>query len=309
MKRILVTCPPMILNKDLFVDSFIKHNFSVSYASVTQAVTEEYLVENLKNYDGWIIGDELVTEKVLKNGFSGNLRAAIKFGSGVDNINFDLFKKYKVSIDNTPNMFSTDLAVLALTYLNILARDLFQIDTEVRKGNWYKPVGSSLVGKNILIIGLGFVGRETARVLQHIGCEVHGYDPYLDSALFGKISKVTSLSETSLDFFAVIVTASANTDNKYLVNKNFIENFTKPFILINISRGSLVSETDLVAGLLSGKIKSAALEVFEDEPLSTSSSLTKIQNVLLGSHNASNTLEGVARAGESAIAKLFKALN
>ena len=90
-------------------------------------MSEENLIKIINKYDGWIIGDDPATEKVLKAGKEGRLKAAVKWGVGIDNVNFEAAKKLKIPIKNTPGMFGDEVADIAFCYLICLARNIIQI--------------------------------------------------------------------------------------------------------------------------------------------------------------------------------------
>ena len=101
------------------------------------------------------MGDDPATDKVLKSGKKGKLKALVKWGIGVDNIDIDACKRLEIKFSNTPDIFGDEVADIAIGYMIALSRNTFLIDREIRKGNWVKPTGSSLKGKTVGILGLG----------------------------------------------------------------------------------------------------------------------------------------------------------
>jgi D-3-phosphoglycerate dehydrogenase len=106
----------------------------------------------------------------------------------------------------------------------------------------------------------------------------------------------------------IILTCALTESSKHLINATSIAKMKDGVRLINVSRGPLINENDLIIGLLSGKVHSAALDVFEVEPLPINSELLKLDKCIFGTHNGSNTVEAVSRASIKAIDILFNYL-
>lgn len=169
--KILVTCPPMLGMINEFIPYAAQQGFELVPAKVTQTLTQDELVGLLPQFDGWIIGDDPATRRVFEAGQAGRLKAAVKWGIGVDNVDFAACKDLGIPIINTPQMFGGEVADVALGYVIGLARQLFSIDRGVREGGWPKPPGISLAGKTVGLIGLGDIGRALAKRL--LACEMN----------------------------------------------------------------------------------------------------------------------------------------
>ena len=117
-------------------------------AVVTQTLSETELIELLPQFDGWIIGDDPATQQVFEAGLRGSLKAAVKWGIGVDNVDFRACEALGIPITNTPGMFGGEVADVAVGYVIALARHTVEIDRSVREGSWPKPRGLSLAGRH-----------------------------------------------------------------------------------------------------------------------------------------------------------------
>ena len=161
----LITCPPLLKSIDSFKPLFYKQDIELILPDVVQSLSEQELIDLVPRADGWIIGDDPVTEKVLTAGKKGNLKAAVRWGVGVDNVDFKAARSLGIPISNTPGMFGNEVADVGICYLTGLARQTFYIDREVRKGRWIKPQGISLTGKSVALIGLGIsMWREQRKI-------------------------------------------------------------------------------------------------------------------------------------------------
>ena len=178
--KVLVTCPPMLGMIDEFRPLFEQKEIVLDAPNVVQTMSEDDLITIMPKYDGWIIGDDPATRNVFESGSNGNLKAAVKWGIGVDNVDFKAAEEFGISITNTPNMFGAEVADTAMAYVVGLARSLFFIDREVRAGKWPKPSGISLKEKTVGLVGYGDIGKNTARRLQASDMNIIVYDPACD---------------------------------------------------------------------------------------------------------------------------------
>jgi D-3-phosphoglycerate dehydrogenase / 2-oxoglutarate reductase len=298
--KVLVTCPPMLKQIDQFRDLFASLDIEITTPDVVQTLSVEQLIEIVPLHDGWIIGDDPATEEVFTAGKSGKLKAAVKWGIGVDNVDFPACKKLGIPITNTPGMFGAEVADLAMCYILGLARDAFFIDREIRKGGWPKPAGISLPGKTLGIVGLGDIGRNIAKRASAHELNIVGWDPYAKAV--PDYIKLGGAFPADVDLCDFIVFACALTeDNHHLFNESILGALKPGVRVINVSRGPLIKETALLKGLTTGVISSAALDVFEVEPLAQTNEFLTHPKCIVGSHNGSNTIDAVIRASNEAI--------
>ena len=299
----------MIESIDQFLPIFKKNKLAVTTPELIQTLSEDELKTILPKYDGWIIGDDPATREVFAAGKSGLLKAAVKWGVGIDNVDFDACKDLDIPIANTPNMFGKEVADLAVGYLIALARETFQIDQGIRKGEWPKPKGISLSGKTVTLVGFGDIGKNTAKRLLAADMNVIAYDPF--------ITKPTQeLSAVEIEHWPnrieeadfIVLTCALTPTTYHIINQDVLEKSKNGVRIINVARGALINEEALINSLKTGKVYSAALDVFEKEPLPKSSYLRDHSRCILGSHNASNTLDAVKRTSQIAIEKLLSFL-
>jgi D-3-phosphoglycerate dehydrogenase len=301
--RILVTCPPMLGLFDEFRDDFSAHGLEGVPANVTQTMTEDELIEELPAYDGWIIGDDPASARVIE-AVAPSLKAAVKWGVGVDNVDFNAFEKAGIPVTNTPGVFGNEVADVALTYLLGLARETYRIDREIRQDkSWPKPSGISPVGRTAAVVGYGDIGTQTVNRILACGSKVIIYDPAAPGDLPEGVEAAKwpdRLGEA--DF--LVFTAPLNDATRGMFNKDILPKLKKGVRLVNVGRGPLVREDALLAGLEDGTIHSAALDVFETEPLPASSPLRAYDRLIFGSHNGSNSADAVRRVSRLAIEKM-----
>lgn len=305
--KILVTCPPMLGMREQFLPYIEKYDVEVVCANVVQTLSEKELIELLPSFDGWIIGDDPATRAVFEAGKGGRLKAAVKWGIGVDNVDFQACKDMNIPITNTPNMFGGEVADIGVGYLIALARETFFIDREIRSGHWPKNRGISLSGKKVGLVGYGDIGRSAALRLSAFGMDVIAFDPGKDVISDPSVAlSVWPERIEECDF--IMFTCSLNNINRHMLNHAVLNKCKDGVRVINVARGPLIDELALCDALRSGKVHSAALDVFEIEPLPLDSYLREHPLCVLGSHNGSNTSDAVAKTNIVAIDHLMRFL-
>ncbi len=309
MYNVLVSCPPMLSMLDDFVEPARQYGLELVRANVTQKMTEAELIRELPKYDGWIIGDDPASKDVLAAGESGQLKAAVKWGVGVDNVDFAACQALGLPISNTPNMFGAEVAEVAICYLLGLARQTFMIDREIRNCGWPKPVGMSIAGKRVGVVGFGDIGYHTVKRLAGFDVQATVYDPGKPGNQGFRFVERKEFPDGLEELDFLIFTCELNKHNIHMLNANTIPRLKPGVHVVNVARGSLIDEQALIEGLVSGHIAAVALDVFEHEPMLENSPLRDMPQCILGSHNASNTREAVCRATDEALRKLAGFLN
>ncbi|MEO3738649.1 phosphoglycerate dehydrogenase [Shewanella baltica] len=310
MKKVLVTCPPMLGMFEEFVEPAKSLGIELVAAKTTQVLSEQELMALLPAYDGWIIGDDPATKQVFEAGVKGQLKAAVKWGIGVDNVDFAACKELDIPIINTPNMFGGEVADVGMALLLGLARQTYFIDREIRNNfSWPKPAGMSISGKKVGVVGFGDIGESLIKRLGGFDVDVTVYDPGVEGNKgYEYVTRVDFPNGVEqLDF--LVFTCSLNKHNYHMLDANVLSKLKQGVMVVNVARGPLIDEAALIDALKRGHVAAAGLDVFEVEPLPTQSPLRDMPQCIFGSHNGSNTKEGVRRATHKAIAHIADFLN
>jgi D-3-phosphoglycerate dehydrogenase len=309
VRKVLVTCPPMLRQIPRYAPQFARAGFDVFAPHVVQVLPEAQLLELVPQFDGWIIGDDPATAAVFGAGAAGRLRAAVKWGVGVDNVDFGGARRHGIAIDNTPGVFGAEVADLAMHYLTGLVRHVYAIDRGVRAGQWPKPAGRSLSQLTVALVGFGDIGRHFAVRAAAAGIRILVYDPSVRRAGEPCELELKDWPDGLEECDAVVLTASLTPSSRHMVNAETLRRMKPGAYLINVARGGLIDEPALVAALASGALAAAALDVFAVEPLPADSPLRQHPGCVFGSHNGSNTLDAVDRVSRLAIDKLAQFLD
>ncbi len=322
--NILITCPPMITQINSFDNTFKKNNITYYIPEFTALMSETELIDIIENFDGWIAGDDPVSENVLKKGHQHKLKIVVKWGIGTDNVDYSACRKYGIKIFNTPGVFNEEVSDIAVNYLLTLSRKTHVINQKVRQGIWYKPSGMSLSNKKVCLIGFGNIGQAIARKLLSFNLNLNVFDPgfYQSNNIIysqrdqqpvnsifqnNQLINISQEIEVSVrDAHFIIACCSLNKNTYHLINKDLILKASPKVIIINVSRGDVLRESDIVELLTTGFIDSAGLDVFETEPLDKNNPLLQFEQNIYGSHNSSNTVEAVLEASNRAIKFLLE---
>lgn len=280
--------------------------YQYTYPSFKQTLSETELVDLVGQYDYWIIGDDPVTEQVVLAGLSGQLKAAVKWGVGTDNVDFAACKLHELPISHTPGVFGEEVSDVAVGYMLALARHLATIDRSVRTGSWLKIAGQSLSELKAAVIGYGDIGQCTVRKLNSFNFkEVVFYDPFHTD----KPQACSTVEQAVNQADYIIVCCALNPSTHKLVNKELLSIANKGVRLVNVARGPVVDHTAVVELQQSNHIYAVALDVFDPEPFDpvhnpVHQQLASYPQNIFGSHNGSNTKEAVTRVSLQAVAQL-----
>jgi len=299
--KVLVTCPPMLRMMDQLRRLFVEAGVDVHCPEVVQALSEADLVELVPQFDGWIIGDDPATRAVFAAGKAGRLRAAVKWGIGVDNVDFAACKDLGIPITNTPMMFGREVADLAMSYVVALARETYSIHAGVKAGQWPKPSGISLADRTLGLIGFGDIGRNVAQRALAADMKVIAYDPFFKPSPGLQAVTPAQWPDRAGECDFMVFTCALTALNRHMLNTEVLDSVKQGVRVVNVARGPLIDEEALVQALKSGRVHSVALDVFEIEPLPMSSPLRDFEHCILGSHNGSNTSDAVIRASRRAV--------
>jgi D-3-phosphoglycerate dehydrogenase / 2-oxoglutarate reductase len=304
--NVLVTCRQMQESMPEFAHEFSTHRIDVRCPTLDgQQLTEERLIELLQDVDGVIAGDDPFTARVIAQ--APRLRAIAKWGIGMDGIDSTEAAARGIRVSNTPGVFDDDVADVAAGYLVVLARQLHRIHASVVEGGWLKVRGVALSGRTLGILGFGHIGRAVARRAAGFGMDVIAYDVSESVAPNARSVGVELVDLDTLFRRAEFLTLCAplTATSRRVVNRRTLGMMNDGSYIVNVSRGGLIDEGELIEALQSGRIAGAALDVFESEPLPSSSPLRAHPQCVFGSHNGSNTVEGTWRASYQAVTNLL----
>lgn len=214
-----------------------------------------------------------------------NLRLIQLTSAGLDRVPLDDIRARGISLHNAAGVYSVPMAEFAVCgILQLYKQSRFFTANQIQR-KWEKHRGLlELSVKRVCILGCGDVGREIAKRLKAFGCHITGVNRTVQVLPdFDEILPLCKLSEAAdCDIFVCCIALTEET--RGMVNKEIFDRLRDGAVFVNVARGAVVNEADLIAWLQSGG--HAVLDVFEEEPLPESSPLWDMENVLLTPHNS-----------------------
>ncbi|NLC27174.1 MAG: phosphoglycerate dehydrogenase [Campylobacteraceae bacterium] len=242
---------------------------------------------------------------------SPNLKAVVRAGVGVDNVDLDACSKRGIIAMNVPTANTIAAVELTMAHLLATARNFPQAHNDLKleriwkREKWY---GVELSGKKLGIIGFGNIGSGVAVRAKSFEMEIIAYDPYVPSSKVTKLGmKYTNNFEDILSCDFISIHTPKNKETLGMIGHEEIGRMKDGVRLINVARGGLYDEEALKIGLESGKIAYAGIDVFSYEP-AANHPLLDVENISVTPHLGANTIESqekiALQAAEQAIAAL-----
>jgi D-3-phosphoglycerate dehydrogenase len=241
--------------------------YSIRIHTVPRPLTEEEVSQMIPGVRAWICGTDRFSRKALKH--ADRLEVLSRSGVGYDAIDVEACNELGIFVTTTPGANNVTVAEFTIGAIFALAREIVYADHLTRRGTWERNLlnGVSPLGKTLGIVGLGRIGRETARLASRIDMRVQYYDVLGAIAPKEIDAKYVSFEEllATSDFITLHVPLSPST--KALISTKQLAAMKRTAFLINTARGSIVDEAALAQALKDGQIAGAALDVFDEEPL------------------------------------------
>lgn len=223
-------------------------------------------------------------------------------GSGFDGIDVAHASRLGIPVVSTPGANARAVAEHAVALMLALAKGLVAADREVRQGSFaYRYTGRiiELGGRTLGIVGLGAIGRETARLGRALGMRVLAYSPSAPDAALAEAGaeRAAGLDALLREADVVSLHCPVREDTRNIIDDRALRQMRPSAFLINTSRGELVDEDALVAALREGRLAGAGLDVFAVEPLPPDHPLPSLPQVVLTPHAAGSSEEAMERVG------------
>lgn len=217
-----------------------------------------------------------------------NLRWIQLLSAGINQVPLDKVRKREIMLTNNRGGYSIPIAEwIAMKILEMLknSKEFYE-----KQDNKIWEMDTSLLelyGKTVGFIGTGSIAQEAAKRLEGFGVEIIGFNTSGKKANhFHECFKIDEI-ESIISRCDILVIAAPYTDKTHhLVDKSLFNSMKDGIYLVNIARGSIIDEKALISNLKSGKVKKAALDVFEEEPLPKNSPLWNMDNVIISPHNS-----------------------
>ncbi|WP_090234793.1 2-hydroxyacid dehydrogenase [Lentibacillus halodurans] len=279
-----------------------------------EPVPRDVLLREVKSADGILC---LLTEKVDKELLDAakHLKVVANMAVGYDNIDVEAAREHGVVVTNTPDVLTETTADLAFALLVAAARRIVEATDYIRKGKWehwspYLLAGSDIYGKKIGIVGMGRIGEAVARrakgfgmsILYHNRSRKESAERELGAAYRG----FTGLLQEA-DFVVSLVPLTDET--KKMFDQDAFRNMKPSAVFVNVSRGGAVDEQALYDALVNEEIRTAGLDVFDQEPIAPDHPLMKLDSVICLPHIGSASVDTRTRMLELCLDNLKAVLH
>jgi D-3-phosphoglycerate dehydrogenase len=298
MKKILVA-------DSLDAEALDKLKASPSFeVTVKTGMDEAELVKTMPGFDAIVVrGATKVTRKAIEA--STNLELILRAGIGLDNVDAAAAKEKGIAVANTPAATTISVAEITMGLMLSAVRQLGRANLSMKQHKWEKKAlsGTELHGKTLGVIGGGRIGLAVAERALAFGMSILAYD-VIDIKTTLPVRQV-ALSELLAD--SDVITLHIPKQPKYIIGREEIAAMKDGAIIVNAARGGVVDEKALLEALNSGKIRAAALDVFEKEPPDDFSLIDHL-NVTAAPHIGAAAEEGQKRAGLEVVKILMERL-
>jgi phosphoglycerate dehydrogenase-like enzyme len=283
--------------------------------TIVEASDDDKLASTLADARGlWVRYPQKVTAQILDA--APQLQIVSTSGFGSDNIDIEAATQRGILVVNQRGFGRIPVSEHTILFMLALARRFMWAEGATRDGSGWEtrtdyPI-FELDGKTVGIVGLGYIGSELARKLSiGFGCNVIGYDPYVDPRIPNllHINRVNSLDELLPQVRFLCLCLELTADTKNIIGANELAKLPKDAYVVNASRGGVLDLEALTSALEAGQIAGAAVDVFQPEPLAPTHRLFKLPNVIVTPHTAGLTVETNTRSTRSAVEQMLAAMD
>lgn len=247
-------------------------------------LTEDEIISHLQGVDGLLAGLEPLNATVFKS--CPQLKAIARVGIGMDNVDLDAAKAAGIKVSNTPEDLTAAVAEMTLAAALILSRSILPANNALHQKRWSKSIGIGLKNNKVLIIGYGRIGRRVAELFRVFGAQIMVCDPVIKQDNLKPGEQLVELTNGLKS--AGMISLHAGGNDPILTPAEF-QSMKKGVMILNSARGSLIDERALIDALNSGKVASAWLDTFPDEPYS--GKLTEYDQILLTPHMSTYSVQ------------------
>lgn len=305
MKKILIAPSSYGKLSDEPIQRIVDEGFQPVVNPFGRKLTKSETLSLAKDCVGAIAGLEDYDKEVIDS--LPELKVISRVGVGMDSIDIDYATSKHVRVLNTPDGPTKAVAEMALGLVMTSLRKISEANYNFKSGNWKKSTGFLLEGKQIGILGLGRIGKSTAKIFRSLGNEVFAYDLFPDVNWCEKNKvQILSFDELLTTSDILILHLSQEVSGEAVLGKSQLDLLKDESFLINLSRGGIVDEDALINCLNGGKFRGVALDVFSKEPYE--GPLTSYDRVTVTPHLGSYATEGKIKMEVQAADNLIKAL-
>lgn len=275
----------------------------------TGKLSPEQLCEIIEEFDAVVVRSATkITHAVIEKG--KNLKIIGRAGVGLDNIDIEAATHAGIIVMNAPEGNTLSVAEHTIGMLLALVRNIPAANQSLKNGIWEKKkfMGTEVYSKTLGVIGLGRIGRRVAEIARSLGMKVIGYDPYVEKTTLEEAG-ITIMNLPGLlknaDFITLHI--PLNDSTYHLIGEKEFEMMKEGVCIVNCSRGGILDEEALAEYIRKGKVKGAALDVFEKEPPDPENPLLKLEQVVVTPHLGASTKEAQVNVAQQLASQIVQA--
>jgi D-3-phosphoglycerate dehydrogenase len=268
------------------------------------SANEDEILEAAKEVHGITVRTANISRKIIEN--SKNLQVVSRHGVGYDSIDVDALNDCGIPLAIAAHSNMISVAEHAMFMLLALSKNVFYYNQFAREADWttrWDIRAWDVAEKNLLVIGFGRIGSRLVKRALAFDMKVFVYDPYVDGSEIKKsgANHVINYLDILPQMDAISLHCPKNEETTNMFSENEFKIMKESAFLINCARGGIINEVALLDALKSNKIRSAGLDVYDDEPSTSSNPLFSLDNILLSPHIAGVTQEATIRMSKQAV--------
>ena len=269
---------------------------------------EDEIMEAAKDVHGITVRTANISRKIIEN--AENLSIVSRHGVGYDSIDVDALNDCGIPLAIAAHSNMISVAEHAMFMLLALSKNVFYYDQFARKADWssrWDIKAWDLASKNLLVVGYGRIGSKLVKRALAFDMNVYVYDPYVDVSEIEKAGAlfVKNYKDILPKMDAVTLHCPKNEETTDMFSQNEFDMMKNTSFIINCARGGIINEIDLYDALKTKKIRAAGIDVYDDEPSTSSNPLFGLENILLSPHIAGVTIEATIRMSKQAVQNIL----
>jgi D-3-phosphoglycerate dehydrogenase len=302
-----------ILGADIFEDQRELTLFKATDIEASYYICKDPLdlVDKLKDVDGLIVNLEKVTPELISH--LDNVKVIGRYGVGVDNIDLKAATEKKVAVINVPDYCVDEVAEHAVSFIFAVNRKLFTSADLTKQGVWGKvkdlkpiyPIKDITLG----VVGTGRIGMKVIQTMVPFGTRIVVFDPYIKQENLPEGVELVGFDELLEISDIVTIHCPLTEQTRHLFNSSSFAKMKRKPALINVSRGPIINETDLLAALDNGNVSFAALDVMETEPPAVDHPLLHHPKAVVTNHIAWYSIQAEVKLRDLLVSRVIDYLN
>jgi D-3-phosphoglycerate dehydrogenase len=304
--KILITPRSFASFSDKPLKMLSERDYKIERNNTGRPYEKEEMLKLIRDIDGIIIGIDELSAEIIEE--ANALKVISKYGIGLDNIDINMATNKKIIVTSTPTANVDAVADLAFGLILSLARRIPEADKKTKSGKWEKIIGKSVWEKTLGVIGLGKIGRQVVKRAKGFEMNILAFDIFEDKKFTQKYGiKYVDLEKLLRKSDYISIHIPLNDATRGMISYEELEKMKKDAFLINTSRGGIVDEEALYDALRINKLRGAALDVYNNEPL-RESPLKELDNVIMTPHIGAYTEEAIENMSIQAAQNLIDVL-